>query len=77
MRKSDSRLQERNSEMGSSVTIEACPLCDRPSETVERRHMNTAYIKEESNYIICCMECFKQVQADWRDMWEEYYAAVL
>jgi len=58
----------------SSILGPKCPMCKRRSKTVERRRQHTAYVEEERNFVICCEECFIEVQKYWQDMWEDYYS---
>lgn len=56
---------------------EICQCCGELKFTVERRHMNTAYVKEESNYETCCLECHEDHEEYWRERWSEYYAGCM
>lgn len=55
----------------------ACPYCERYSTTVEKRRQNTAYVKEERNWVTCCLKCFKEIQEHWTNMWSDYYSNVM
>ena len=50
-----------------------CPHCQRWSQTVERRRMNTRYVNDEQNWITECDECFEDTESYWADMWDDYY----
>jgi len=52
-----------------------CPCCHQPSETVERRHQNTAYVDEESNWLVSCLPCFEEGEVYWAELWADYYAS--
>lgn len=54
-----------------------CYMCDRWFVYPKRRHMNTMYEDEESNYIKVCRDCFKEVQNYWQERWDEYNAGRL
>lgn len=49
-----------------------CACCGEYLVYPKRRRMNTAYERDESNYCFECDDCFKETQAYWRDIWEEY-----
>lgn len=51
-----------------------CGRCRTFSLTVARRHMNTCYHDEESNYATTCLPCFEEIEDDWQAMWDEYWA---
>ena len=42
-----------------------------------RRRQNTAYVKDEMNYVTCCGECFQGIQEYWQERWDEYWSSVL
>lgn len=54
-----------------------CPICDGDDGTVERRHQNTAYVDEESNWLTSCKECFDEAEEYWAERWAEYYGSRL
>ena len=47
------------------------------TKDVRRRRMNTMYAHDESNWIICCAECFSEAEQYWAEQWEDYYSMVL
>jgi transcription elongation factor Elf1 len=53
-----------------------CPHCGSTNK-VERRRMSTAYVHEESNYLVSCLMCWEQSEADWRELWDEYWSMVM
>lgn len=49
-----------------------CPYCHRWFQySTKRRRQSTAYIHEEDNYIVCCDDCFEEVEAYWKERWDE------
>ena len=63
--------------MTQATKLKPCPCCERPSDTIARRHMSTAYAKEESNYLTSCQECFDEAEEYWRERWAEYYTGYM
>ena len=51
-----------------------CPHCEQCRRDVMRRRQNTAYFNEALNWVVCCGECFEEVEANWAERWEEVYA---
>ena len=49
-----------------------CDYCKRYFIYPQRRHMNTMYENEESNYCTCCECCFDQIEEYWSECWMEY-----
>jgi hypothetical protein len=49
-----------------------CEMCDRWLVYPKRRHMNTMYVDEESNYITVCADCFYYVEEILDERWSEY-----
>lgn len=56
---------------------ETCDRCDKTGEDVERRHQNTMYVNEESNYATLCTECQEDADEYWEERWAEYNAGRL
>jgi len=50
-----------------------CPLCERESDTVERRQLNTLYVEEELNYQTSCLECYEDTIEYYKECWQEYH----
>lgn len=82
----EKRLDKINENLSDSISIKLkepehsgiCPgECQSFKTTIKMRRMNTAYVDEDLNYIECCNECFEEVQAHWKDMWDEYYSGIL
>jgi hypothetical protein len=57
--------------------FQRCRYCGRLATDIDSRRMHCCYQDPHSNFITCCGDCFELVQADWRDLWEDYYAAVM
>jgi len=49
-----------------------CDYCKRYFSYPQKRHMNTMYENEESNYCTCCEECFDHIEEYWSECWKEY-----
>ena len=43
------------------------------SNTQKRRRINTAYEKEEMNWIYTYKECYEEAIAHYEEMWLDYY----
>lgn len=54
-----------------------CPCCEQPSDTVERRQLNTAYCDYERNFLTSCEWCYEGAVEMYAEMWAEYYAGCL
>jgi len=50
------------------------PHCDKDGE---RYRQNTAYVNEESNWVVLCPEHIEENEAYWADMWAEYYSGCM
>lgn len=49
-----------------------CPCCGRWFQySTKRRRQSTSYEDDKSNYIICCKECFFDIEDYWDEQWEE------
>jgi len=44
-----------------------CDYCKRYFIYPKRKHMNTMYENEESNYCVCCEECFDKIEEYWAE----------
>jgi hypothetical protein len=40
-----------------------------------KRRLNTAYQRDELNYVRCCDKCFELMWQGYEAMWEEYYGS--
>lgn len=54
------------------ASIDSCPICGEQTD-IRKRRLNTNYHEEELNWMVSCVECFKEVVAQYADMWAEYY----
>jgi hypothetical protein len=54
-----------------------CEYCQRIFHYPKRKRMNTQYADEESNWIYCCEEQFKEIQEYWKERWDDYYSGIL
>lgn len=54
-----------------------CPQCKQPARNIGRRRMNTAYQNDNSNFIICCRQCFDEAEEYWAERWADYYSGIL
>jgi cytochrome c553 len=50
-----------------------CPCCQEQRFDVRKRRRNTAYVNEESNWLICCGECHESDVEDYAELWDTYY----
>lgn len=57
--------------------LKECPICGSLSDSVARRHRNTAYVDEESNYLTACRECQDRDDEYFAERWAEYYSGRL
>ena len=49
-----------------------CQACDKRKRNVRRRHQNTAYANEASNWRTLCNECQAIEDDYWDERWDEY-----
>lgn len=55
-----------------------CPQCGKPDDgTVRIWWQNTAYVEEIFNYLTCCETCLEENNANWQELWDEYYSGLL
>lgn len=54
-----------------------CPPCGRAFVYPKRRRLNTMYENEESNYITCCEDCYKEAYDYYEELWADYYSGRL
>ena len=54
-----------------------CQHCDEITPDVKRRRQNTAYEKEEMNWVVLCDECHEENEAYWQERWDDYYGGLL
>ena len=50
-----------------------CQLCDRESDNIAKRRLNTRYVDDRSNWMESCHECYQDRVDHYRDLWNEYY----
>lgn len=48
-----------------------CEVCEVSNETVQRRHRNTMYQDDESNYMTSCQACFDEDWAYYQELWDD------
>lgn len=49
-----------------------CPYCGRWFQwTIKLRRQSTEYKNEEDNYIVCCDDCFDEIEKHWEEQWNE------
>jgi hypothetical protein len=46
------------------------PNCTKPGI---KRRQRTAYVNDESNFVMLCEEHHKENDEYWNEQWEEYY----
>jgi len=44
------------------------------SKNATRQPQNTAYVKEERNWVTMCPRCAADNEAEWAERWAEYYS---
>lgn len=49
--------------------------CDRMD--AYKRRQNTAYVNDESNWVVMYDDCFEENCKYWDEMWKEYYSDCL
>ena len=49
-----------------------CPCCEKEADEIERRRMNTAYVDDDSNWMISCLPCFDEMEEYWQERWDDY-----
>lgn len=61
------------------INKEVCPFCLvlKSSHGIENRRINTAYEKEDLNWVFSCYNCYKETIEFYQEMWDEYYAGCL
>ena len=52
-----------------------CPKCKRFSISTKRVYIGTSYNDPESNFMILCSECQKEILSIVKDMWNDYYSS--
>lgn len=52
-----------------------CPVCGKPFKYPRMRRMNTAYVKDELNYMRSCRRCFEEMEVVYDAQWDEYYSS--
>jgi hypothetical protein len=52
-----------------------CLCCGEGGASVQRQ--NTAYCHDLGNWTCLCEPCAKENSEHWRDMWTDYYSAIL
>jgi len=48
--------------------------CGKPAHW---RRQHTAYADDNSNWVMLCDECHIENEANWDDMWRDYYGGLL
>jgi len=43
----------------------ACPICGTVGLDVEQRRQNTAHADDALNWVVSCLDCFDNIQAEW------------
>lgn len=51
-----------------------CSCCGEYKTTVKCRRQNTAYVDDICNFVVMCVECFKENEAYWNERWDELYS---
>jgi len=57
--------------------VKECVCCGKTGPDVKRRHRNTQYVDEESNYLTACRECQDMDDEYFAERWAEYYSGCL
>ena len=57
------------------IILKRCSYCNRLTNTVDNRRINTAYEDEESNWMASCKECYEDAQQHYADAWSTYYSS--
>lgn len=52
--------------------LEECKGCHRVVMVAKRR-INTAYVKDEQNWMTSCEECYEETIEHYNDLWATYY----
>jgi hypothetical protein len=52
-----------------------CQSCGK--EGAEKRRQSTAYVKDELNFAVLCLDCQEEAYKYWQDQWDEYYSQVI
>lgn len=50
-----------------------CFCCGRYFKYPIKRELNTAYEKDEKNWICTCRKCYEEAIAHYEEMWLDYY----
>lgn len=53
--------------------LEACPCCNRETIDIKKRRLNTAYVKDEANWLESCYDCYQQRVDHYSELWTDYY----
>lgn len=61
--------------VGEVVDI-VCPCCQR-FMLIRKRRLNTAYVNDESNWMISCDNCYEEAVEYYSDLWDMYYQDIM
>ena len=51
-----------------------CPCCKRENNgDVANRRLNTAYVKDELNWLLSCFECHQEAVEQYKELWDTYH----
>ncbi len=53
-----------------------CPYCDELKTTIKRRRRNTAYCDPERNFSFGCLDCAKEDDAHYAELWADYRGSI-
>lgn len=67
-------LVERGLDISEPTKLTVCPCCEQEKPDIRKRRKNTAYVNEESNWLVSCDECFQDTVAYYAELWADYYA---
>lgn len=59
--------------MSEATNLTVCPCCEQLMPDVRKRRKNTAYVNDESNWLICCGACFQDMLEYYAELWDTYY----
>lgn len=56
------------------MDFKKCPICGLMEDTVKRRLQNSNYHNDALNYIVCCIDCYVNIQEHWRNVWRDVHS---
>lgn len=68
---------------GTEVEVEnlppICPICNLPdyktgSQVIAKRRLNTAYVDDELNWLVSCLDCYNEQYEWYAELWDYYYS---